>query len=78
MQTFEIHAAQSEFLPTTSRRSTLKRFCREEEGQSLVEYGLLISLIALVAVVAIRIFGNGVNNGLYGNANTSMANLPTS
>ena len=54
------------------------RFQEEEEGQSLVEYGLLVSLIALVAVIAITVFGRSVKDNLYGNANRSLANLPTS
>ena len=37
-------------------------FLREEDGQTLVEYGLLISLLALVAVAAITIFGKRVGN----------------
>jgi pilus assembly protein Flp/PilA len=34
-----------------------------EEGQGLVEYGLILSLIAVVAVVAL-VFLSGVINGL--------------
>ncbi len=36
----------------------------EEDGQALVEYALLVSLIALVAFVAVETFGLGVS-GLY-------------
>jgi pilus assembly protein Flp/PilA len=42
------------------------RFLQEENGQTLVEYGLLISLLALVAVVAMALFGSRVR-GMYGN-----------
>lgn len=38
----------------------LKQFFQEEDGQTLVEYGLLISLIAVVAVTAIVAFGGKV------------------
>lgn len=38
----------------------LIQFFVEEEGQSLVEYGMLISLIALVAVAAVTLFGGKV------------------
>ena len=31
----------------------IQRFVKEEEGQTLVEYGLLISLIALVVIAAL-------------------------
>lgn len=38
------------------------RFFRsDEEGASMVEYGLLLALIAVVAVVAIAAVGNGVD-----------------
>jgi pilus assembly protein Flp/PilA len=40
----------------------LTRFIFEEDGQSLIEYGLLLSLIALVIVVVLAAFGNGVAN----------------
>ncbi len=45
----------------------LKRFIFEEEGQTLVEYGLLISLIALIAVVGVALFGGKIKNSLYTN-----------
>ena len=40
----------------------LKQFFQEEDGQTLVEYGLLISFIALVALTAIAAFGGKVAN----------------
>jgi Flp pilus assembly pilin Flp len=39
-----------------------------EEGQALVEYALLVSLIALVAFGAVDAFGQGVS-GLYSKIN---------
>ena len=33
------------------------RYYREEEGQTLVEYGLLISLIALVVITVLTVMG---------------------
>jgi pilus assembly protein Flp/PilA len=36
-------------------------FVRETEGQDLLEYALLVGLIALVAVVAITNAGSSVN-----------------
>lgn len=35
----------------------IQRFVREEEGQDLAEYALLLFLIALVVVVALRAVG---------------------
>jgi len=39
----------------------VKSFVRENEGQDLLEYALLIALIALVAVGAITAAGGSVN-----------------
>ncbi len=40
----------------------IKRFFAEEEGQTLVEYGLLISLIALVIIAVLTLLGNRIRN----------------
>ena len=40
----------------------IKRFFAEEEGQTLVEYGLLISLIALVVIAVLTLMGNKIKN----------------
>ncbi len=33
---------------------------REEEGQSLAEYGLILALIAVVAIAALTALGGGI------------------
>jgi pilus assembly protein Flp/PilA len=38
----------------------IKRFIQEEEGQTLVEYGLLVSLIALVVIAVLTLLGRKV------------------
>lgn len=38
----------------------INRFVREEEGQDLIEYGLLIGLITLLCIVAITSIGGKV------------------
>lgn len=40
----------------------LSRFFCEEDGQTLVEYGLLISFIALAVVVMVSLFGKKLTN----------------
>lgn len=40
----------------------LKQFLQEEEGQTLVEYGLLISLIALVVIAVLTLLGARISN----------------
>ena len=38
-----------------------RRFRRSEEGQDLLEYGLLAALIAIVALAAVSSVGNTIN-----------------
>ncbi len=40
----------------------LRSFVRDEEGQDLIEYALLVALISLVAVAAVTTAGSAVNN----------------
>ncbi|MDW8121213.1 MAG: Flp family type IVb pilin [Armatimonadota bacterium] len=40
----------------------LTRLLREEDGQTLVEYGLLAALVALVVIAALTILGRRVAN----------------
>jgi pilus assembly protein Flp/PilA len=37
-------------------------FLRKDEAQDLIEYALLVGLISLVAVAALQLTGNSVNN----------------
>ena len=41
--------------------NTLKSFVRNEEGQDLLEYALLVALIALVAIGAVTAAGGSVS-----------------
>jgi pilus assembly protein Flp/PilA len=50
----------------------LRRLLKEEEGQTLVEYGLLVALIALVVIAALTVLGRKVANTF----NSVNANLP--
>jgi pilus assembly protein Flp/PilA len=43
-------------------KKMIKRFFQEEEGQTLVEYGLLISLIALVVIAVLTLMGRRISN----------------
>ena len=40
----------------------LRQFIREEDGQDVVEYGLLIATIAIVVLVATQAFGISIND----------------
>jgi len=40
------------------------KFVRDEEGASLVEYGLLLSLVAVVCIAAITTLGTSISTML--------------
>ena len=40
----------------------IRRLLAEEEGQTLVEYGLLVSLIALVVIAILTVLGQKLRN----------------
>ena len=44
---------------------SLGRFTRREDGQDLLEYGLLASLIAVFAIAAVGLLGDHVNTVLW-------------
>ena len=44
------------------------KFFKEEDGQTLVEYGLLISLIALVVIAVLTVMGRRISNTFNGAA----------
>lgn len=41
-------------------KNVLKEFWNEEEGQSLSEYGLILALIAVVAIAALTLLGDNI------------------
>ncbi len=43
---------------------TLVRMLKDEEGASLVEYALLVALIAVVALAAIKLLGSNASTAL--------------
>jgi pilus assembly protein Flp/PilA len=40
----------------------LSRLVREEEGQDMVEYALILGLVSIVAVIAVTATGTAVND----------------
>jgi pilus assembly protein Flp/PilA len=54
------------------KMNTLKMLWQDEEGQDLVEYGLLLVLISLVAVGAMKTLGSGVSDA-FSNAAANLA-----
>ncbi len=51
----------------------LRRLGRDEEGQGLVEYGLIIALVALVVIGAVLLLGKELNN-IFGTITTGIQN----
>ncbi len=43
------------------RMESIGQFIRDEDGQDVVEYGLLIATIAIVVLVGISFFGNNIS-----------------
>jgi len=39
----------------------INRFVRDEEGQDLVEYAMLLAFIALIAIAGVKVLGTTVN-----------------
>ena len=52
-------------------KNLLRRFIRDEEGQDLIEYALLIVFIALVVYAVLDPLGQTVQ-GVYTNINTAL------
>ena len=49
-------------------RKTLRRLWKEDEGQDLVEYGLLIILVGLFLIASMQTVANAINTALYSRA----------
>jgi len=42
--------------------ATLKSMIRDDEGATMVEYGLLVALIAMVALAAVKLLGTNLSS----------------
>ncbi len=49
----------------------MKNFFKDESGQGMVEYGLIIALVAIVAIAALKVMGPAVNT-IFEKANTAL------
>jgi pilus assembly protein Flp/PilA len=49
------------FSPSGVFMDSILRFLHDEDGQDVVEYGLLIATIAIVVLVGVGIFGSNIN-----------------
>jgi Flp pilus assembly pilin Flp len=41
-------------------KNLFNRFVREEEGQDLTEYGMLVAFIAFIVLVGVQLFGTNL------------------
>jgi Flp pilus assembly pilin Flp len=41
---------------------SVRQFIRDEDGQDVVEYGLLIATIAIVVLLGVQFFGGAIDN----------------
>jgi pilus assembly protein Flp/PilA len=64
----------SAFVTVRGFHGSLLERAKVERGASMVEYALLVGLIAIVAVVAVIALGNGIS-GLFGSANSCVGGL---
>ena len=60
-------------LPSRFRAAVLRRFRRDDSGQDLIEYALLVSLVALVAGSAVSNVGTTIRDVFW---NVIAASIP--
>ena len=53
----------------------LQRIAKDESGAAMVEYGLLVGLIAVVCIVGIQQLGTNIND-VFCAINTAIAGVP--
>jgi pilus assembly protein Flp/PilA len=58
-------------------KNLILRFVREDEGQDLVEYALLITFIALACIIGMQQLGTAINQK-YQNISTSLNSVASS
>ncbi|HET6274952.1 MAG TPA: Flp family type IVb pilin [Candidatus Cybelea sp.] len=51
--------------------ATITSMLRDDSGASMVEYGLLLAFIAVVALVSVKLLGTGLS-GLFSNVASSL------
>ena len=51
-------------------KNTLRRFLKDTRGANLVEYIILVGVVALIALAGFKIFGNKVRQKIDTQANT--------
>ena len=57
-------------------RNFCKRFAKDERGQAMVEYGLIIALVAVVLIVVLVALSGGLSNIFNSAADTLNDSVP--
>ena len=55
-----VHWHTARFVGGYRRMDSVRQFIRDEDGQDVVEYGLLIATIAIVVLLGTQIFGSAI------------------
>jgi len=58
------------------RRHRFLAMLHDDQGQSLVEYALIIGFVSIAAVGALHLLGTQVNNTLFNTAVNAMTGIP--
>lgn len=56
----------------SSIKNTLRRFVREESGATMVEYAIMVALIAVICIVAVKAIGSK-SNVAFNNVQTQLS-----
>jgi len=64
--------SSNHLLKELQMRKLINRFWSDEDGAALIEYGMLVGLIAVVCVVAVQLLGTQMNT-VFTNLTTVLA-----
>jgi pilus assembly protein Flp/PilA len=62
------------FLRSTAARS-LRRFLADRRGTTAIEYGLMVTLIAVAIMSTVFAMGEGIKTTLYGTISNALASM---
>ena len=66
------HEFFGELIIMTTLKSVIRKLVNNEDGAALVEYGMLVGLIAAICIVAVTNIGTKISTG-FGKVDTALA-----